>query len=53
MIKFEVEFRFIREVFMSFVVYNFYFYRFRKRKIDKSCNVWLGVCVKGIEIYEV
>lgn len=51
--KSEAELRFIREASMSPAAHNLHFYRLRKRKIDKTCNAWLGVCAKGIEIYEV
>lgn len=51
--KSEAELRFIREASMSPAAHNLHFYRLRKRKTDKSCNAWLGVCAKGIEIYEV
>lgn len=50
--KSEAELRFIREASMSPAAHNLHFYRLRKRKTDKSCNAWLGVCAKGIEIYE-
>ncbi|XP_061173033.1 protein expanded-like [Saccostrea echinata] len=50
--KSEAELRFIREASMSPAAHNLHFYRLRKRKTDKTCNAWLGVCAKGIELYE-
>ncbi|XP_063426445.1 uncharacterized protein LOC134710159 [Mytilus trossulus] len=50
--KSEAEFKFIREASISPAAYNLHFYRLKKRKTDKNWNAWLGICAKGIEIYE-
>lgn len=50
--KSEAEFRFIREASVSPAAFNLHFYRLKKRKTDKNWNAWLGICAKGIEIYE-
>lgn len=49
----EAEWRFIKETSVPPSAHNLHFYRLRKRKTDKVWNVWLGICAKGIEIYEV
>ncbi|KAH3847905.1 protein expanded-like [Dreissena polymorpha] len=50
--KSEAEWRFIKETSQPPAAHNLHFYRLRKKKTDKTWNAWLGVCAKGIEIYE-
>ena len=49
----EAELRYIRETSTEPCSHNLHFYTLRKKKTDKACNAWLGICAKGIEIYEV
>lgn len=49
----EAEWRFIKETSSPPSAHNLHFYRLRKKKTDKAWNAWLGICAKGIEIYEV
>ncbi|KAL4237397.1 FERM domain-containing protein 6 [Mactra antiquata] len=48
----EAEWKFIKETSVPPSAHNLHFYRLRKKKTDKSWNAWLGICAKGIEIYE-
>ncbi|WAR18754.1 FRMD1-like protein [Mya arenaria] len=48
----EAEWRFIKETSSQPAAHNLHFYRLRKKKTDRVCNAWLGICAKGIEIYE-
>ncbi|XP_053395461.1 protein expanded-like [Mercenaria mercenaria] len=48
----EAEWRFIKETSVPPSAHNLHFYRLRKKKTDKAWNAWLGICAKGIEIYE-
>ncbi|KAK3600905.1 hypothetical protein CHS0354_013282 [Potamilus streckersoni] len=48
----EAEWRFIKETTVSPAAHNLHFYRLKKRKTDKTWNAWLGICAKGIQIYE-
>lgn len=50
--KSEAKLRFIKEASLSPAAHNLHFYRLRKRKTDKRWNAWLGICARGIEIYE-
>lgn len=49
----EVEFRFIKEASQPPSSHNLHFYRLKKRKTDRVWNAWLGICIKGIEIFKV
>ena len=49
----DAEWRYIKETSSPPSAHNLHFYRLRKKKTDKVWNAWLGICAKGIEIYEV
>ena len=49
----EAEWRFIKETSVSPAAHNLHFYRLKKKKTDKIFNAWLGICARGIEMYEV
>ncbi|GAB1597483.1 flocculation protein FLO11-like [Argonauta hians] len=48
----EAELKFIRESIKYPAAHNLHFYRLKKKKTDKIWNAWLGICPKGVEIYE-
>lgn len=48
----EAEWRFIKETSVSPAAHNLHFYRLKKKKTDKIFNAWLGICARGIEMYE-
>lgn len=51
--KNEAELKYIRESIKYPAAHNLHFYRMKKKKTDKIWNAWLGICPKGVEIYEV
>ncbi|CAE1284780.1 unnamed protein product [Acanthosepion pharaonis] len=50
--KNEAELKYIRESIKYPAAHNLHFYRMKKKKTDKIWNAWLGICPKGVEIYE-
>jgi hypothetical protein len=45
---------YIRDVCMPPTPHNMHFYRLRRRKYDQlPGSIWLAICPKGLEIYEV
>lgn len=48
----EAELRYIRSSSLPPGAHNLHFYTVRKRKTDKTCNTWLAVCAKGVDVYE-
>ncbi len=53
MTKMEAQMNYIRDVSMQPTGHNLHFYKLKKRKTDSLGTAWLGICPKGIEIYEV
>lgn len=53
MTKMEAQMHFIKDVSAPPAAHNLHFYRLKKRKTDALGTAWLGICPKGIEIYEV
>jgi len=46
--------QYIREVSVPPTQHNMHFYRLRRRKYDPAPgNIWLAICPKGLEVYEV
>ncbi|ESO87708.1 hypothetical protein LOTGIDRAFT_127244 [Lottia gigantea] len=48
----DAELKYIKEASISPSAHNLHFYRVRKKKTDKVLNTWLGICPRGIEVYE-
>ena len=51
--KGEAEMAFIREASSMDAPHNLHIYKLKKKKNDLLGSIWLGVCSRGIEIYEV
>ncbi|CAG5129827.1 unnamed protein product [Candidula unifasciata] len=48
----DAELRYIRNASMPPGALNLHFYMVRRRKTDRTCNTWLAICAKGVEVYE-
>ena len=44
---------YIKDVSAPPTAHNLHFYQLKKRKADPLGTAWLGICPKGVEIYEV
>ena len=53
MTRVEAQMHYIRDASLPPAGHNLLFYRLKKRKTDDLGTAWLGICPKGIEIYEV
>ena len=53
MTKMEAQMQYIKDVTAPPTAHNLHFYRLKKRKTDIIGTAWIGICPKGIEIYEV
>ena len=45
--------KFIREVSGPPSEHNLHFYKVKRKKTDKVTNMWLAICAKGVQVYEV
>ena len=53
MTKMEAQMHYIKDVSAPPTAHNLHFYQLKKRKTDALGTAWLGICPKGLEIYEV
>ena len=49
----EAQMRFIKDISSPPTSHNLHFYQLKKRKTDTMGTAYLGICPKGIEIYDV
>ncbi|KAL8610957.1 hypothetical protein ACOMHN_042573 [Nucella lapillus] len=48
----DAELKYVRECSALPGAHSLHFYRARRKKTDKVCNIWLAICYSSIEVYE-